>query len=135
MAESKPTRDQERAQAAFARVEARKKAGGGKTAEYKTQCLHLPALIHHCGLCQALAFLEAKAAGDGKPYFQHLLEDLAAVSKLAESREKLTAGVRAAGVQEYQRMTIEAMACAQWLKRYAEALLKDAPAALMAKQP
>ena len=104
------------------RVDAARK--GDHIAEYKTQCMHLPALIHQCGLCQALAFLDAKGAG-GKRYFHQLLEDVAGVSRLADSREKLTAKARTAGVQEYQRMTAEMMACAQWLKRYAEAMLKD----------
>ena len=120
MAETKPTRDQERAQAAYGRVE--KVVGAQYAGEYKTQCLHLPALIHHCGLCQALAFLEAKGAGtEGKKHCQHLLEDLTTVSKVAELPKK----ARTADVQEYQRMAVEAMACAEWLKRYAEALLKD----------
>jgi CRISPR-associated protein Cmr5 len=122
MAEVKATRDQERAQAAYARVDAALKKG--EHAGYKSECMHLPALIHQCGLCQALAFLDAKGAG-GKRYFHQLLEDVAGVSRLADSREKLTAKARTAGVQEYQRMTAETMACAQWLKRYAEALLKD----------
>jgi CRISPR-associated protein Cmr5 len=120
MAETKPTRDQERAQAAYARVE--KAAGTRSAKEYKAQCRELPALIHHCGLCQALAFFEAKGAGaEGKKHFQQILEDLAVVSKLPE----LPAKARTADVQEYQRMTMEAMACAEWLKRYAEALLKE----------
>lgn len=127
MPEIKPTRDQERAQTAYARVDdVRKRAIGGRyAAEYKTQCLHLPALIHQCGLCQALAFLEAKSAGsDGKKHFRQLLEDVASISGLAQSGGELADKARTAGVQEYQRMTNEAMACAQWLKRYAEALLK-----------
>jgi len=125
MAETKPTRDQERAQTAYSRVDdVRKDAspGGRYAKEYRTQCLHLPALIHHCGLCQALAFLQAKGAGaEGKKHFQQILNDLATVSKRAE----LPAKARTADVQEYQRMTMEAMACAEWLKRYAEALLKE----------
>lgn len=110
-------RDQERAQAAYTRA---KDAAGKDYAEaYKQDCRKLPALIHHCGLCQALAFYEAKSAGAESK--KQILQDLAAVSKLAG----LVTLARTADVQEYQRMTSEAMACAEWLKRYAEALVKD----------
>ncbi len=117
MTEAQPTRDQERAQAAYARA---KQAAATTYAEaYKQDCRKLPALIHHCGLCQALAFYQAKSSGqDSKG---QILADLAMVSKFPE----LTTKARTADVQEYQRMTSEAMACAEWLKRYAEALIKD----------
>jgi len=127
MAEAKPSRDQKRAQAAYLCVK-RLRDGGEASAkeEYKSRCLSLPALIQQCGLCQSLAFLEAKGAGkEGKKQALRLLDDLREVSLLAEDREKMTARARTAGVEEYQWMTLEAMASAQWLKRYTEALLKD----------
>ena len=117
MAEVQPTRDQERAQTAYTRAKA---AAGMPYAEsYKQECRKLPALIHHCGLCQALAFYEAKSSGADSKH--QILQDLATVSKLPG----LTTLARTADVQEYQRMTSEAMACAEWLKRYAEALVRD----------
>jgi CRISPR-associated protein Cmr5 len=128
MAEPKPTRDQNRAQAAWRKIDdGRALAGDGRYGDdYKTQCRKLPALIHNCGLCQALAFLEAKGAGtDGGIHFRQVLNDLASVSGLAEDGPKLATKARTANVREYQRMTTEAMASAEWLKRYAEAALKE----------
>ena len=85
--------------------------------DYARQCLNLPALIHQCGLCQALAFLESK----GKNV---LLDDLAISSSLAKDAQSLTDKVRKAEMQQYQWMSREMLSCALWFKRYAEAVLK-----------
>ena len=113
-----PTREQERAQAVYERVSA--KAGSPNKEGYGRVCADLPALIHQCGLCQALAFLQAKGKGDHKEYFHEVLGDLGQVAGLGEDPG---ARVRAAPVMEYQRLSHEALACAQWFSRYAEALL------------
>jgi len=111
------TRDQRFAQAAFNRIKAAEREGRDWAENYGRQCLHLPALIHQCGLCQALTFLEAKAPK--KPWFGQLKEDVIAVAGLES-----TAHVREVDVSGYQLLTREALACAQWFKRYAEAILK-----------
>lgn len=117
----KTTREQQRAYGAHQRVSA---VAPGMREEYGRQCLHLPALIHESGLCQALAFMEAKGANPKKPHFMRLLEDLAAVGDLGASAAVMTKRAREAELAEYQHMTREALACAQWFKRYAEAVLK-----------
>ena len=83
----------------------------------------MPEMIHQNGLCQTIAFLEAKRTNPEKAHFGDVLEDLAAIAKPAPGAAfaKLA---RTAESGEYQRLTREALACAQWLKRYAEALLK-----------
>jgi CRISPR-associated protein Cmr5 len=117
------TREQQRAQLAFARVSAVESEDWAK--DYGRQCLHLPALIHQCGLCQALAFVDSKGAdGQKKPYYHRLLEDLATVMKFGGGRQALTTAARGTGLAEYQRLSREALKSAQWLKRYAEAVLK-----------
>ena len=125
MAERKPTRDQERAQAAYMAV------SKANSKDYGRQCLRLPALIHQCGLCQTIAFFQAKGGEDGnskgKPFFSAVLRDLAAVSKLGSGAEELAEKARKADMKTYQWMTGEALASAQWLKRYAEAVLKVEP--------
>jgi CRISPR type III-B/RAMP module-associated protein Cmr5 len=113
------TREQDRAQAAFQLVSA---VPGERRREYGGQALRLPALIHHCGLCQALVFLEAKAGGDLRSAHGLLLSHVALVSQLAGSTEELTEMARTADIRGYLRMTHEASASAEWLKRYAEAL-------------
>jgi CRISPR type III-B/RAMP module-associated protein Cmr5 len=109
--------------------------------EYGIQCLRLPAAIHECGLCQTLAFIEAKAQGiserekSGKKHFAALLEDLsealgvsdrvAANGVPATPRGQLLAQmVRDADLMEYRRLSRDALHCANYLKRYAEAILK-----------
>jgi len=109
------TREQLRAQAAYRAI--KNAEGSAWTKEYGRQCLHLPALIHQCGLCQALTFLEAKAPK--RHECEHLLADIVSVAALGS-----TDRVREAELTEYQRLTREALACAQWFKRYAEAILR-----------
>jgi CRISPR-associated protein Cmr5 len=124
------TRDQERAQAAFERVSRIDNEEWRK--DYGRQCLRLPVLIHQCGLCQAIAFFEAKGADDEtkeegaskKPWFGAVLDDLAQVSGLAANKKELAERARTEHSTSYQWMTRESLACAQWLKRYAEAILK-----------
>jgi CRISPR-associated protein Cmr5 len=95
--------------------------------EVARQFLRLPALIHQCGLCQALAFMEAKK-------FEHVLAGLAlVVSAPEEEPEKRLDGAglakraRDAGMIEYQWLSREALRSAQWLKRYSEAILDLKP--------
>lgn len=86
-----------------------------KEAEYQRVCRSFPALIHTCGLCQALAFAEAK---DQTEY-------LNALSTVLETfKDDLARQSREAPILEYQRLTQNALHAATWLKRYAEALLK-----------
>ena len=44
--------------------------------------------------------------------------------KLDGGRSALTEAARTAKLLEYQQLTREALKCAQWFKRYAEAVLK-----------
>ena len=123
MADTRPTREQERAQAAYSKVSGVAASDTGWKQDYGRQCRHLPALIHQSGLCQTLTFLAAKGAADKKKgYFQQVLDDLACVTKIEKDGKALTAAVRTADMQKYQWMSREALACAQWLKRYTEAL-------------
>jgi CRISPR-associated protein Cmr5 len=114
MAEPKATRDQERAQGAFEAVEAMKDNPG--KADYARMAIRLPGLIHAAGLCQALAFLQAKAKAK-KGGVARLLEDFERVSNVR------AAATRTAATGEYLRLAREGMRCAEWFKRYSEAFL------------
>jgi CRISPR-associated protein Cmr5 len=117
------TREQHRAYDAYEKVLARESSP--HKADYGRVCVHLPEMIHRNGLCQTVAFLEAKGGGaKPKPWFIEALTDLADITKLAPRPQEFPAAVRGAQLTEYQRFTREALACAQWLKRYAEAVLK-----------
>ena len=87
-----------------------------------------PALVHTCGLVQATAFVLAKEKNNekekgpaiGTMYLNHL----ARVMGYPEGTD-LHAKSRGESLLSYQQMTMEAIDSATWLKRYAEALLKD----------
>ncbi len=107
------TRSQQWAERAFERVTRR---AGRATKEYVSFTKSFPALIHTCGLVQALAFAQAKDRDD-------LLEDLANV--LDKPKDHLMSESREADTVAYLRLSRDALAAAGWLKRYVEALLED----------
>jgi len=109
-----PTREQERAQRAYAKVSAHQNTG--EEAEYKRFSKSFPALLHTCGLAQAIAYGQAKAQ-------QSYMSDLAYVVGQANV-EELARAAREAPLPLYQKHSRDTLAAATWLKRYAEALLK-----------
>lgn len=121
-----PMRQQKWATRAYDAVSQRK--GTPIEEEYARICKTFPALLHGCGLCQAVAFAEAKGADKGKDKglrteFGQYLHDLAVV--LGMDQEELSRRSRRDEVLSYQRLSQDTLAAASWLKRYAEALLKD----------
>lgn len=100
----------QRVQAAHGRDE------GTSEAEYLRFAKSFPALIHNSGLCQALAFAMAKKR-------QGYVEDLART--LGLPAVELLEASRTGSIASYLRLSREALAASSWLKRYAEALLKD----------
>ena len=133
------SREQQWAQVASRLIRRRESAAYRK--EYGIQCLRLPAMIHECGLCQTLAFIESKAQANrddgtaGREYFAVLLEDLAEALDIPRQvaanglpplspGQNLAQKARTEGVIEYQLLSRNALHCANYLKRYAEAILK-----------
>jgi CRISPR-associated protein Cmr5 len=132
MAEPRLTREQERAQKAFEKVNS---VGENKEEKWKKDygrlCLRLPALILQCGLCQALTFYQAKGGRtDVKKQEENCwyvyLKDLGETIDKVEYKkwEDYIDDVRNAKLKRYQWLTRETLACAKWFKRYAEAILK-----------
>jgi len=111
-------REQERARGAFEKVTAVAKESWSK--KYGRLCLRLPTLLTTNGLCQTLAFLDAK----GKPEHLRLVADLAEVSALAPGAREFSSLARTETGRGYMRMTAESLRCALYFKRYAEAVLK-----------
>jgi CRISPR-associated protein Cmr5 len=109
------TRSQKLAQAAFARI-----AKYGKpNKEYVSFAKRFPALIHTCGLAQAVAFALAKKESG-------YVEDLAAVLNGSGHPEIDTALIlheqtRSLQLSSYLRLSRDAISAASWLKRYVEA--------------
>ncbi len=113
------TRSQKLARAAYQQV-AQRNPGD----KYKTAAKRFPALIHTCGLAQAVAF------GLAKSEYHEYMDDLAAVMKELGyqqiwSREALDAASRSEHLGGYLRISRDAINAAGWLKRYVEAVAED----------
>jgi CRISPR-associated protein Cmr5 len=114
------TRSQRLAQAAFPRIQDRKRELSEKAFdEYKSFAKKFPALIHTCGLAQAVAFALAKKQTG-------YVEDLAAVLKASGHPEMISAQAiddqtRTQQLSGYLRLSRDAINAAGWLKRYVEA--------------
>ncbi len=109
------TRSQKLAQAAFARIA---KYGKPKN-EYASFAKKFPALIHTCGLAQAVAFALAKKETG-------YVEDLAVVLNGSGHPEVSSGQALQKQTQEqplsgYLRLSRDAISAAGWLKRYVEA--------------
>lgn len=112
------TRSQRLAQAAFKQVSQRKISD-----KYTTTAKKFPALIHTCGLAQAVAF------GMSKKEHHEYLDDLASVLQSLgypmTSRTDLNDNSRGARLNDYLRLSRDAINAASWLKRYVEAAAED----------
>jgi CRISPR-associated protein Cmr5 len=107
------TRQQMRAQVAYSCVSSRPR--GDK--DYVQLAKKFPALVHNCGLAQAIAFVRAKENATGDDYVTHL-------TKTMGEEEDIGNSSRSAHLMKYQHLTREAIESATWLKRYSEALLE-----------
>ncbi len=110
------TRQQQFSQRAFECAKSREK--NDHRDEYLRMARQFPALVHQCGLAQAVAFVTAKDNSG-------LLDDVAQV--LGSTKQAFTTQARMASVTEYLRLTRNVFKAAEWLKRFAEALLADDP--------
>lgn len=109
------TKEQRAAEAAYCCVAERKRAGKSSFDEYITFALDFPALIHSCGLVQALSFAQAKGKTD-------YIADISDVfHKLNDEKVDLLEKSRSAPLLEYTRITRRALQAATWLKRYCQA--------------
>jgi CRISPR-associated protein Cmr5 len=118
------TRSQKLAQAAFPPIQGRQKNLKEKELrEYTTFAKKFPALIHTCGLAQAVAFALAKKETG-------YIEDLAAVLNASGHPEVSSAQALQKQTQEqplsgYLRLSRDAISAAGWLKRYVEAAVGE----------
>lgn len=118
------TRSQRLAQAAFPRIQSRMQGLREKAFdEYRSFVKKFPALIHTCGLAQAVAFALAKQENN-------YIEDLAAVLRESghpeiTSAQTLHERARTQPLSGYLRLSRDAINAASWLKRYVEAAGED----------
>jgi CRISPR-associated protein Cmr5 len=116
------TRSQRLAQEAFARVTAHRQPNK----EYVSFAKKFPALIHACGLAQAVSFALAKG-GAQAVYATDLAEVLRAGGHTGiTSGLALDKQTREQALSGYLRLSRDAIDAAVWLKRYVEAVAPDA---------
>jgi CRISPR-associated protein Cmr5 len=101
--------DQKMAEKAFECVQTKK-----DDKEYRSFAMGFPALVHSCGLVQAVAFAETRNGV--------YVKDLAAVLNTVETDTDLVKESRSADVLRYMRLSRRALSAASWLKRYVQAL-------------
>ena len=115
------TRSQKLAQAAFSNANARHNSLKEKDFnEYISFAKKFPALMHTCGLAQAVAFALAKKESDYINDLSALLNaggysNISSASALLNQTQTLQLG-------EYLRLSRDTINAASWLKRYAEAV-------------
>ncbi len=113
------TRSQQVAQAAYAQVARH----GRPSKEYASTAKKFPALIHACGLAQAVAFALAKKESD---YLTDLAKTLrAAGHPEIEGPDSLDREARNQPLSGYLRLSRDAIRAAGWLKRYVEAVAEE----------
>lgn len=118
------TRSQKIAQAAFSKTNARHNSLKDFK-EYISFAKKFPALMHTCGLAQAVAFALAK--GERDDYILDYINDLAALLNAdgysnISSASDLLIQTQTLQIGEYLRLSIDTINAASWLKRYAEAV-------------
>lgn len=114
------TRSQKLAQAAYSQISIHTRNGERKpNKEFVTTVKKFPALIHTCGLAQAVAFALAK---DDHEYVGYLAAVLrAAAHHDLQDANSLDQATRTVALGRYLRLSRDAINAASWLKRYAEA--------------
>jgi len=122
---SRQTRSQGLAQTAYLQIakHIEKQTGDGQkkpAKEFISTVKKFPALIHTCGLAQAVAFTMAKK--DQKEYVGYLAAVLQASGHSeVTNAESLGERARRSDLNSYLRLSRDAIAAASWLKRYVEA--------------
>ena len=120
-------RSKRMAHSAYLRV-----ASHGRAAdEYVTLAKKFPALVHSCGLAQAVSFALAKSAASGtevnieRQYLEDLTAVLAGYDYAFESSSQLVAATQTDQLFAYLRVSRDVLAAAGWLKRYVETLIEE----------
>ncbi len=130
------TREQKRAQLTYEVVKDYQEAKKEKESEvksYGSMAHRFPALLRSAGLVQALAFVDAR----GKEPHRAFIQDLASVMLKLEGKnsslkgedafKKLFEDAQSAELARYMNLTREALAVADWFKRFAQSVLKVEP--------
>ena len=120
------TKEQEMAQKAWKCVSDRRSSFKDEDFDkYSSFALAFPALIHSCGLVQAVAFASRDDKDDKKSFLRDFMKDLQDVFNTIDKAGDLKVRSREAELAEYSRISRHALAAASWIKRYCQALDKQ----------
>jgi CRISPR-associated protein Cmr5 len=111
---AKQTTSQRMAQSAYERTKRE------QSEDYLSFARSFPALIHTCGLAQAVVFAQAKGQ---KVYLADLAAVLHSVGRIGDEGD-LDHEARTASASAYVQISRDALKAASWLKRYAEVVSK-----------
>jgi CRISPR-associated protein Cmr5 len=111
---AKQTSSQRMAQSAYERTKRE------QSEDYLSFARSFPALIHTCGLAQAVVFAKAKGQDT---YLSNLEAVLRSVGRISDSND-LDSEARTASASAYVQISRDALKAASWLKRYAEVVSK-----------
>lgn len=118
------TRSQRLAQAAYEQIAFHTHNGARKPdKEFVSTVKKFPALIHTCGLAQAVAFALAKKDEEYLRYVAAVLR--AAGHTEIKDHKQLDEHARTKPLAVYLRLSRDAIQAASWLKRYVEAAAPD----------
>ncbi len=114
------TRSQKFAQAAYTQISLHTQNGSKKPdKEFVSTVKKFPALIHTCGLAQAVAFALAKNDDEYIGYLATVL-NTAGHSEISDAKSLSDRSINE-GLGGYLRLSRDAINAASWLKRYVEA--------------
>ncbi|MFQ3582162.1 MAG: type III-B CRISPR module-associated protein Cmr5 [Chloracidobacterium sp.] len=118
------TRSQKIAQAAYSQIAVHTGDGARKpNKEFVSTVKKFPALIHTCGLAQAVAFALAKKEDEFIDYLAVVLR--AAGHDYITDAQSLDQAARTQPLSTYLRLSRDALNAASWLKRYVEAAVGE----------
>ncbi len=121
--------EQERAQFALAKVsDFAEKCPAERQKELRSHVSALPALIRMNGLGQALAFYRMKDKGSSHEQLyllvSHWLCDEKSAGRIFETPGDVLSGITSGDMFQYMAAQNEALALLEWVKKFANALLK-----------
>ncbi len=119
-----PTLDQTRAKLAFADITEVKKLDEAGRKKYASMVHAMPSLLRSAGLSQALHFVQSRKNDDQKRLVEHFAKQLSRLNAKIKTSDDLLREVRESELSMYLRMTQEALACANWYRRFVQGELR-----------
>jgi CRISPR-associated protein Cmr5 len=92
--------------------------------KYASMVHAMPTLLRSAGLSQALHFVASRSDKHQRSLLEDFAKQLHRVNARITDGTALLERARSADLDEYMRLTQEALACASWYRRMVQAVLK-----------